>query len=209
FVLRAAARARRRPLGATRSVARNMTVRPMLALPTAARRAALLASIGAAVALWGGGVASAAAVAPVRHVVVIVLENKEFVETFGPGRVDAPYLTETLPAQGALVANYFGTGHSSADNYIAMIAGQPPTTESKEDCPDPLTTLPETSDANGVAQGGGGCVYPANFKTIGDQLAAKRLTWKAYAENVPTLCSLVHDAPGDYARKHDPSPLFC
>jgi len=57
-----------------------------------------------------------------------------------------------------------------------MVAGQPPTTASKEDCPDPLSTLPETADANGVAQGGGGCVYPANFTTIGDQLAAKRLT---------------------------------
>jgi phosphatidylinositol-3-phosphatase len=106
------------------------------------------------------------------------------------------------------VPNYFGTGHSSADNYIAMIAGQPPTSASKEDCPDPLTTIPATSDANGVAQGGGGCVYPANFKTIGDQLSARRLRWKAYAQNIPSACSLLHDGPGDYARKHNPFPFF-
>ncbi len=171
-----------------------------------ARRALACAAVLAL--LIGAADARAASVAPVRHVFVIVLENKEFTETFGPGTVFAPYLTKTLPAEGALVPKYFGTGHSSADNYIAMVAGQPPTTESKEDCPDPLTTLPETADANGVAQGGGGCVYPANFKTIGDELAAKKLRWKAYAQNIPAPCSLAHDAPGDYARKHNPFPFF-
>jgi hypothetical protein len=152
--------------------------------------------------------AAAASVAPVRHVFVIVLENKEFSETFGAGREFAPYLTQTLPAEGALVPNYFGIGHSSADNYIAMIGGQPPTFASKEDCPDPLTTIPTTSDSNGVAQGGGGCVYPSNFKTIADQLVARRRTWKAYAQNIPSPCSLEHDAPGDYERKHNPFPFF-
>lgn len=154
------------------------------------------------------GVASAAGVTPVRHVFVIVLENKEFAETFGPGRLFAPYLTSTLPSQGALVPNYFGTGHSSADNYLAMVSGQPPTTASKNDCPDPLTTIPTTADSNGVAQGGGGCVYPDNFKTVADQLVANQLTWKAYAENMPSPCSLVHDAPGNYARKHNAFPFF-
>jgi phosphatidylinositol-3-phosphatase len=174
------------------------------------RRLALAAAVACAALAGTAGAqsATAAPAAPVRHVWVIVLENKEFAETFGPGRAAAPYLTQTLPAEGALVPNYFGTGHSSADNYIAMVAGQPPTTASKEDCPDPLTTLPETSDSNGVAQGGGGCVYPANFKTIADQLVAKRRTWKAYAQNIPAPCSLAHDGPGDYARKHNPFPFF-
>jgi phosphatidylinositol-3-phosphatase len=165
-----------------------------------------LALCAATMTVWAAiDVSSAAATpaAPVRHVFVIVLENKEYAETFGPGRVFAPYTTQTLPEQGALVPNYFGIGHSSADNYIAMVSGQPPTAESKEDCPDPLTTLAQTSDANGVAQGGGGCVYPANFKTIGDQLARKHVQWKAYAQNMPSACSLVHDAPGNYARKHN------
>jgi len=175
--------------------------------PTRGLRPAIAAAIAATLALGASGTAHATPAAPVGHVWVIVLENKEYAETFGPGRAFAPYLTQTLPEQGALVPNYFGTGHSSADNYIAMIAGQPPTTQSKGDCPDPLTTLPATSDANGVAQGGG-CVYPANFKTIGDQLRRRHLSWKAYAQNMPTPCSLVHDAPGNYARKHNPFPFF-
>jgi hypothetical protein len=175
-----------------------------------ARRKGWLAVVfcAALVSLARADRVSATTVAPVRHVFVIVLENKEYAETFGPGRAFAPYLTETLPAEGALVPNYFGIGHASADNYIAMIAGQPPTSVSKADCPDPLSTLPTTADANGVAQGGGGCVYPSNFKTIGDQLAARKLTWKAYAQNIPAPCSLAHDASGNYARKHNPFPFF-
>lgn len=197
--------------GAACAGARSFT-RPRSGL--IARRARVLAGTVCALAammLPAGGVARAAArtaPAPVRHVFVIVLENKEFAETFGLGRPFAPYLTGTLPSEGALVPNYFGTGHSSADNYIAMVAGQPPTTPSKNDCPDPLSTIPTTADANGVAQGGGGCVYPHNFKTIGDQLAAHNLTWKAYAQNIPAPCSLAHDAPGNYARKHNPFPFF-
>src|SRR5437879_13300312 len=99
----------------------------------------------------GAESATAAPVAPVRHVWVIVLENKEFAETFGPGRAAAPYLTETLPAQGALVPNYFGTGHSSADNYISMVAGEPPTCDTKEDWPAPLQPVTATEHAPGAA----------------------------------------------------------
>ena len=74
-----------------------------------------------------------------------------------------------------------------------MIAGQPPTFQSKEDCPDPLKSVGEASDSNGVAQGDG-CLYPAKFKTIGDQLTARHKTWKAYAQNMPAPCSPAHDA---------------
>jgi hypothetical protein len=138
---------------------------------------------------------------------VIVLENKEFVEWFGPGRLYDPYLVDTLAPQGALLPNYFGVGHSSADNYIALISGQPPTTDSKNDCEDPLRTQSAAADANGVAQGNG-CLYPPNFKDIGDQLAAAGLTWKAYAQNIPSPCSPLHDGPGNYVRKHNPFPFF-
>jgi hypothetical protein len=144
---------------------------------------------------------------PVRHVFVIVLENKEFAEWFGAGRSFDPYLTGTLTQQGVLMPNYFGVGHSSADNYIAMVSGQPPTADSKNDCPDPLQTQSTTADANGVAQGNG-CLYPPNFQTVGDQLASAGLTWKAYAENIPSSCSSLQNGPGNYERKHNPFPFF-
>jgi hypothetical protein len=140
-------------------------------------------------------------------VFVIVLENKEFSEWYGPGRQYAPYLTGTLVNQGVLIPNYFGIGHSSADNYIAMVSGQPPTADSKNDCPDPLQTQPGTVDASGVAQGNG-CLYPPSFQDIGDQLTGAGLSWKAYAENIPAPCSPLQSGPGNYERKHNPFPFF-
>ena len=47
---------------------------------------ALVCALAATVAPGGGTARAAGSVAQVRHVFVIVLENKEFAETFGPGR---------------------------------------------------------------------------------------------------------------------------
>src|SRR3954453_16965272 len=74
---------------------------------------------------------------PAHHVFVIVLENHEFFDTFGPGgQAFAPYLNRTLVPMGQLLTQYYGVGHSSADNYIAMAGGQPPTPSGQDDCPD-------------------------------------------------------------------------
>ncbi len=63
----------------------------------------------------------------IRHVFVITLENENYSTTFGSS-TKAPYLAQTLAAQGAMVQQYYGTGHVSLDNYISMISGQAPTT---------------------------------------------------------------------------------
>jgi phospholipase C len=70
---------------------------------------------------------------PIRHVFVIVLENEGFDTTFGPNS-KAPYLSKTLTSQGVLLQNYYGTGHASLDNYIAMISGQAATPDTRNDC---------------------------------------------------------------------------
>jgi hypothetical protein len=158
--------------------------------------------------------ASAAAppLPPVGHVFVIVLENKTFVDSFGPpGQVNAPYLNGTLVPKGELLANYYGIGHNSADNYVAMVSGQPPTPAAKEDCPDPF--MPVADDAvppYGIARSDG-CDYPARFRTIADQMTDRGLTWKGYNTGIPAPCSMLHDnpAPGThYARKHNPWVFF-
>src|SRR3954453_1477431 len=69
----------------------------------------------------------------------IVLENSEFAQTFVGGRSSAPYLTQTLPSLGKLVVQYYGTGHSSLDNYIAMTSGQGPNASTQGDCDTPTT----------------------------------------------------------------------
>src|SRR4051794_27981472 len=171
--------------------------------------------------------ATAAAPPPARHVFVIVLENHEFFDSFGPGgQVFAPYLNRTLVPMGQLLTQYYGVGHSSADNYIAMASGQPPTPSGQHDCPDdpsngagdpyagvhtPKRVPTDAQPPYNIAKGDG-CLYPENFKTIGDQLTAGGYTWKSYNQDMPEPCYRLgrYNAghPGDYKRKHNPFVLF-
>src|ERR1700744_3047482 len=90
---------------------------------------------------WGASFAATAsesfevrtAAAHVKHVFVIVLENKDFSQTFGTSTQD-PYLQQTLVPMGGLLNAYYGTGHVSLDNYISMISGQAPTPDTDDDC---------------------------------------------------------------------------
>jgi phosphatidylinositol-3-phosphatase len=147
--------------------------------------------------------ANAADPAPhVGHVWTIVLENSEFEQTYIADRNSDPYLSQTLTSEGMLVPGYFGTGHSSLDNYIAMASGQGPNASTQGDC-DTNTTLgggppdpaPDASahtwhfDAHGQAVDDSGattigCTYPAAVKNISDQLEAAGISWKGYMENM-------------------------
>src|ERR1700742_1935320 len=69
----------------------------------------------------------------VKHVWLIILENKSFDATF-TGLNQNSYLWKTLPSQGVLLKNYFGTGHSSQDNYLSMVSGQAPEEDTQSDC---------------------------------------------------------------------------
>jgi hypothetical protein len=118
---------------------------------------------------------------PVRHVFVIELENKGFATTFG---ANAPaYLARTLPAKGALLRQYYGTGHNSLDNYLSQVSGQAANMLTQADCPRYLDVAPAVAGPDGQVIGQG-CVYPASTKTVFDQLSAKRLTWRGYMEDM-------------------------
>lgn len=125
---------------------------------------------------------SAAATPPVRHVFIIVLENESASTTFGP-HSPAPYLSRTLRAQGAYLPNYYGIGHESNDNYIAMISGQAPNVDTQADCLLYVNLGPGTLGAYGQAQGLG-CIYPAAVPTIASQLQNAGLTWRDYNESM-------------------------
>jgi hypothetical protein len=118
----------------------------------------------------------------IKHVFVIVLENEGFAVTFGPNS-KAPYLSQTLPSQGVLLSQYFGTGHVSLDNYVAMLSGQAATPETRNDCVTyadfVLTGI--TPDGQAI---GSGCVYPSSIKTLPDQLNAVGKTWRGYMEDM-------------------------
>ena len=119
--------------------------------------------------------ASSALAAPVggkfqvRHVFVIVLENESAAVTFGPDS-PAPYLSKTLPARGAFVPNYYGVGHASLDNYIAMISGQAPNPSTQADCGVFADFTAGGPLGSFGQQPGSGCVYPTDVQTLPAQL---------------------------------------
>jgi phospholipase C len=122
--------------------------------------------------------------AKVRHVFLIILENESYDVTFGRDS-QAPYLAHTLTAQGLILQNYYGIGHSSLDNYIALISGQAPNEATQGDC----HTFSEFNmrvpglDAHGQVLGLG-CVYPLIVRTLPDELETAGFTWKAYQEDM-------------------------
>jgi hypothetical protein len=193
-------------------------------------RARLSALLLFALALGAGAMATPAGAhtrpykqPKIRHVFVIVLENEDFESTFGEPTQD-PYLAQTLPAQGALLSQYYATGHESADNYISLISGQPPNPASQADC-QLYDNLLLASEQPGGVEGGIGCVYPAPVANIGTQLSQAGLSWKAYEQdmgNDPARESAACGHPalegkdetqqaesGDgYATRHDPFVYF-
>jgi hypothetical protein len=136
----------------------------------------------------------------IKHVWLIILENKSYDATFS-GLNNNTYLWQTLPSQGVLLKNYYGTGHFSLDNYISMVSGQATQPDTQADCPqydsfgghlDNSGSLFSNQNygqfvsAAGVnaAAGSNGCVYPWNVKTLFNQLDAAHVSWKGYAQDL-------------------------
>ena len=86
----------------------------------------------------------------IKHVWLIILENKSYDETF-TGLNQNSYLWQTLPAQGVLLTNYYGTGHFSMDNYISLVSGQAPSYAVQDDC---STTANMTNLNSGIITNG-------------------------------------------------------
>ena len=162
---------------------------------------------------------------PILHVFILMLENENASVTFS-STPPSTYLAQTLPAQGALLPNYYGIGHASLDNYIALISGQAPNQGTQLDCPlfsDFQASQPGLDEHGQLP--GVGCVYPNFVKTLPDQLEAKHLTWKGYMEDMgkdpqrervtcghPAIGTqdhtLIASEKDKYAAKHNPFVYF-
>ncbi len=148
----------------------------------------------------------------VKHVWLIILENKSYDATF-TGLNQNSYLWKTLPSQGVLLTNYYGTGHSSQDNYLSMVSGQAPEEDTQSDCSvsdsnfgsnsSIVTTGPNRGQVASTANaaqpsganapnGANGCTYPVDTPTLFNQLDAAGQTWKGYAQDL-----------GDQANRED------
>jgi hypothetical protein len=136
----------------------------------------------------------------IKHVWLIILENKSFDATF-TGLNNNTYLWKTLPQQGVLLKNYYGTGHFSLDNYVSMVSGQATQPDTQADCPfydqfsgtvdttGSLWTNPDYGQAvsaqgPNAAPGTNGCVYPASVPTLFNQLDAAGVSWKGYSQDL-------------------------
>ena len=152
----------------------------------------------------------------IKHVWLIILENKSYDATF-TGLNKNTYLWRTLPAQGVLLKNYYGTGHGSFDNYLTLVSGQATQPDAQVDCPyydhfsghiDSSGSLAtnrnygQFASAQGpnAAPGSNGCVYPASVPTLFKQLDAAHVSWKGYAQDLgnPDASGPTHDAGARY-----------
>jgi hypothetical protein len=162
------------------------------------------------------------------HVWTIILENKSYEATF-TGLNQNSYLWKTLPSYGELLTQYYGTGHFSLDNYISAVSGQAPAPDNQADCPQFTNVAPGYAAPDGQTYAKTGCVYPASVQTLFDQLDAKKVSWKVYAQDMgndptredPYRCGIPGDPNGagvadpgaatptdQYVPKHNPAPWF-
>jgi hypothetical protein len=161
----------------------------------------------------------------IKHVWLIILENKSFDATF-TGLNQNSYLWKTLPSQGVLLKNYYGTGHFSQDNYISMVAGQAPVQDVQLDCGvenfdmgnngSIITSGPNKGQVASLAgpngaNGANGCTYPGHTPTLFNQLDAAGKTWKGYAQDLgdqPGREDAACGGPGTAANDPTTNPTF-
>ncbi len=163
---------------------------------------------------------------PVRHVFVIVLENASFDRSYGSD-ADYPYLAGTVRGQGVLLSQYYATAHYSLGNYLAILGGVAPNTDTQKDCPYYLGMNNAASAPLGQVSARSGCIYPGWVPSLAGQLSAKNLSWRGYMEDLgntpgreqttcgkPSLGRYSADmtqkaAAGDaYAARHNPFLYF-
>ena len=190
-------------------------------------------SVGAVLAvlalLWAAPVAVAGSKKPppTGHVFIITLENKNFDSSFGPAS-EAPYLATRWRAKGALLTQYYGTGHFSLGNYLTMISGQSENPVTQVDCPTfSRVRLRRDDRPTAVRRSARGASIRRTIKTIADQLetaglkpgAATCRTWGADpARDDRATCAhpaigspdgTQHATPADqYATRHNPFVYF-
>ncbi len=118
--------------------------------------------------------------ATARHMVVLVEENKDFSEVFNSPAM--PFFNSLVP-QGALAANYFGLAPVSLPNYFMLTTG------------DQITT----TDSSGVIPN----------DNIVSHLTSAGLSWRVYAEGLPSVGYIGPDVPANsYIQHHNPFVYF-
>jgi phosphatidylinositol-3-phosphatase len=117
-------------------------------------------------------------VVQIRHVVVVVMENRALDDV--AGNPSAPYLG-TLASECGLATRYSGVAHPSLPNYLAMTSGS----------------------THGVTDDSGPLSHPIEGPSIFSILGAD---WRALEESMPIPCDA--SSRGNYAVKHNPAAYY-
>jgi hypothetical protein len=126
--------------------------------------------------------APATSLPAIKHVFVVMLSDEPYASVFGP-ESKLTYLARKLEPKGELLVRYYGVAHEELAGEIALISGQGPTAQTQTNCRTYTAITPATVGASGQVLGQG-CVFPHSTETIGDQLTAKGLTWRAYVQGL-------------------------
>ena len=133
----------------------------------------------------GGVVASPVALGtPTPHLVVVMLENKEFSTVVG--NTAAPYLNDTLIPSSKLFTAHYASTHPSLPNYLVLTSG------AYAGC---VTDVCPVRSIPG----------PNLFSQMNQ--AAVPATWKVYAEGMPANCYPSNSSYKGYVVRHNP-PLY-
>jgi phosphatidylinositol-3-phosphatase len=119
------------------------------------------------------------------HIVIVVEENKDYQEVIGSS--SAPYINGVLKKEGANFTQMYGEEHNSQGNYYWLFSGGNQNIGFMDQVPS------KEKNPN----------YPFRVANLGAQLIGKGLSFKGYAESLPTI-GFTGDNVDSYARKHVP-----
>lgn len=137
--------------------------------------------VGGLAVSGGPSVVAASGTASAPHVMVVMMENKNFSEVIGQS--NQPF-TNSLANNYGLATQSYACCHPSLPNYLDIVSGQAPANS--------------TDDADPSA-------HTYSFPTLNTQLHAAGISERAYAENLNGNGSV---SSGSYAAKHFPWVYF-
>ncbi len=154
-------------------------------------------------ACYAAASASAGQMPRYEHIFVIVAENKRFDQVIGSP--DAPRLN-SLAKEYGLATSYYGVVHPSEGNYVAMLGGD--TFGIRDD--DAWYCVPLKIDIHcHHAVLPGYVSHSIAAPSLMDQLAAAKLTWKGYFEDLPAPGSLdIYSSGGETSGTAAPPELY-
>jgi hypothetical protein len=154
----------------------------------------------------------------VGHVFVIALSTPSFEDSWGTSS-SMHYLDKTLKKKGVFLGGYETLGSAELPDYLALVSGQAPNSDTEDECATYAEFPTGTSPSASGQVPGTGCIYPNTSLTAADQVTAAGQQWRGYIDGLRTQ-TCVHPNSGvldnvplpfsgaDYDTRHNPFIYF-